>query len=38
MQQPTSSQLDAGLDDWRKLTAQAIHARFRAGDFATGAT
>lgn len=27
--------LDAGLDDWRKL-AQALHARFRTGDFATG--
>lgn len=28
--------LDAGLDDWRRL-AQALHARFRTGDFATGA-
>ncbi|HET7399480.1 MAG TPA: 4a-hydroxytetrahydrobiopterin dehydratase [Intrasporangium sp.] len=27
--------LDAHLDDWRKL-AQALHARFRTGDFATG--
>jgi 4a-hydroxytetrahydrobiopterin dehydratase len=27
--------LDAGLDDWRKL-AQALHARFRTRDFATG--
>lgn len=27
--------LDARLDDWRKL-AQALHARFRTGDFATG--
>lgn len=27
--------LDAGLDDWRKL-AQALHARFITGDFATG--
>jgi 4a-hydroxytetrahydrobiopterin dehydratase len=27
--------LDAGLDDWRKL-AQALHARFLTGDFATG--
>ena len=27
--------LDAGLDDWRAL-AQALHARFRTGDFATG--
>ena len=27
--------LDAGLDDWRKL-AQALHARFHTGDFATG--
>jgi 4a-hydroxytetrahydrobiopterin dehydratase len=27
--------LDAGLDDWRKL-AQALHARFRTGDFVTG--
>lgn len=25
----------AGLDDWRQL-AQALHARFRTGDFATG--
>lgn len=29
--------LDARLDDWRKL-AQALHARFRTGDFATGLT
>ncbi len=28
--------LDAGLDDWRRL-AQALHARFLTGDFATGA-
>jgi 4a-hydroxytetrahydrobiopterin dehydratase len=27
--------LDAGLDDWRKLS-QALHARFRTGDFTTG--
>ncbi|HEX6514945.1 MAG TPA: 4a-hydroxytetrahydrobiopterin dehydratase [Nocardioidaceae bacterium] len=27
--------LDARLDDWRKL-AQALHARFLTGDFATG--
>lgn len=27
--------LDAGLADWRKL-AQALHARFLTGDFATG--
>ncbi|HEY9496210.1 MAG TPA: 4a-hydroxytetrahydrobiopterin dehydratase, partial [Intrasporangium sp.] len=27
--------LDAGLTDWRKL-AQALHARFLTGDFATG--
>jgi 4a-hydroxytetrahydrobiopterin dehydratase len=27
--------LDARLDDWRQL-AQALHARFRTGDFATG--
>lgn len=27
--------LDARLDDWRKLT-QALHARFRTGDFAKG--
>ena len=27
--------LDARLDDWRML-AQALHARFRTGDFATG--
>lgn len=27
--------LDAHLDDWRKL-AQALHARFRTGDFVTG--
>jgi 4a-hydroxytetrahydrobiopterin dehydratase len=31
----TKAVLDAGLDDWRKL-AQAIHARFLTGDFATG--
>jgi 4a-hydroxytetrahydrobiopterin dehydratase len=31
----TQDILDAGLDDWRKLT-QALHARFRTGDFATG--
>jgi 4a-hydroxytetrahydrobiopterin dehydratase len=36
MEQLTSRQiLDAGLDDWRKL-AQALHARFRTGDFVTG--
>jgi 4a-hydroxytetrahydrobiopterin dehydratase len=36
MEQLTSRQiLDAGLDDWRKL-AQALHARFRSGDFVTG--
>lgn len=29
--------LDARLDDWRKL-AQALHARFLTGDFATGST
>jgi 4a-hydroxytetrahydrobiopterin dehydratase len=28
--------LDAGLDDWRKLS-QALHARFLTGDFARGA-
>lgn len=28
--------LDAGLDDWRKL-AQALHARYRTGDFSAGA-
>jgi 4a-hydroxytetrahydrobiopterin dehydratase len=27
--------LDAGLDDWRKLS-QALHARFRTGDFTKG--
>jgi 4a-hydroxytetrahydrobiopterin dehydratase len=27
--------LDAHLDDWRQLS-QALHARFRTGDFATG--
>ncbi|HET7303869.1 MAG TPA: 4a-hydroxytetrahydrobiopterin dehydratase [Segeticoccus sp.] len=31
----TQQVLDAGLDDWRRL-AQALHARFRTGDFATG--
>lgn len=31
----TQDILDAGLDDWRRLT-QALHARFRTGDFATG--
>ncbi len=31
----TQDILDAGLDDWRKL-AQALHARFLTGDFATG--
>ncbi|MBA2558431.1 MAG: 4a-hydroxytetrahydrobiopterin dehydratase [Propionibacteriales bacterium] len=32
----TSKQiLDARLDDWRKL-AQALHARFRTGDYVTG--
>ena len=31
----TQQVLDAGLDDWRKL-AQALHARFLTGDFATG--
>lgn len=36
MEQLTTQQiLDAGLDDWRKL-AQALHARFLTGDFATG--
>ena len=36
MAELSSSQiLDAGLDDWRKL-AQALHARFRTGDFVTG--
>ncbi len=36
METLTSRQiLDAGLDDWRKL-AQALHARFRTGDFVTG--
>lgn len=29
--------LDSGLDDWR-LLAQALHARFLTGDFATGLT
>jgi 4a-hydroxytetrahydrobiopterin dehydratase len=33
----TAQILDAGLDDWRKL-AQALHARFRTGDFVTGLT
>lgn len=38
MEKLTSQQiLDARLDDWRKL-AQAIHARFLTGDFATGLT
>jgi 4a-hydroxytetrahydrobiopterin dehydratase len=38
MAELSSSQiLDAGLDDWRKL-AQALHARFRTGDFVTGLT
>ena len=31
----TQEILDAGLDDWRKL-AQALHARFLTGDFASG--
>ncbi len=31
----TSQILDARLDDWRKL-AQALHGRFRTGDFVTG--
>ena len=31
----TKQILDAGLDDWRRL-AQALFARFRTGDFATG--
>lgn len=36
MEQLTSTQiLEAGLADWRKL-AQALHARFRTGDFVTG--
>lgn len=36
MEELTSKQiLDAALDDWRKL-AQALHARFHTGDFATG--
>ncbi len=36
MEKLTSQEiLDAGLDDWRAL-AQALHARFRTGDFATG--
>ncbi|MFZ0216038.1 MAG: 4a-hydroxytetrahydrobiopterin dehydratase [Candidatus Dormiibacterota bacterium] len=29
--------LEAGLDDWRQL-AQGLHARFRTGDLASGAT
>lgn len=33
----TQEILDAHLDDWRKL-AQALHGRFRTGDFATGLT
>ena len=36
MEKLTNQQvLDAHLADWRKL-AQALHARFRTGDFATG--
>ena len=36
MDKLTSQQiLEAGLEDWRKL-AQALHARFLTGDFATG--
>ena len=36
MEKLTNQQiLDAGLDDWR-LLAQALHARFRTGDFVTG--
>ena len=36
MEKLTNTQiLDAHLDDWRKL-AQALHARFRTGDFVTG--
>ena len=36
MEKLTNQQvLDAGLTDWRKL-AQALHARFRTGDFTTG--
>ncbi|MEJ7689930.1 MAG: VOC family protein [Nocardioidaceae bacterium] len=36
MEKLTSKQiLDARLDDWRKL-AQALHARFLAGDFVSG--
>ncbi|MEO7130045.1 MAG: VOC family protein [Dermatophilaceae bacterium] len=36
MEELTTQQiLDAGLDDWRRL-AQALHARFRTGDFTTG--
>ncbi len=31
----TAQVLDAGLDDWRML-AQALHARFRTGDFVRG--
>lgn len=33
----TKQILDARLDDWRKL-AEALHARFLTGDFATGLT
>ncbi len=36
MEELTTQQiLDAGLGDWRRL-AQALHARFRTGDFTTG--
>ena len=36
MEKLTNTQiLDARLDDWRRL-AQALHARFRTGDFVTG--
>ncbi len=36
MEQITSTQIiDADLDDWRKL-AQALHARFRTGNFVNG--
>ena len=36
MEKLTNTQvLDAHLVDWRKL-AQALHARFRTGDFVTG--
>lgn len=36
MEQLTTKQvLDAGLDDWRKL-AQALHARFKTGNFVAG--